>query len=211
MFCPKCGVSLPENTSFCSKCGHKLTNQVSKPVMARGTAERVRSFTPMGLVARAASIATIIFMMMPWLEVPAMRTLGQFATNIGVRVSSNSSFPMYNMGDLTKLLDFLSRSNAFSAIQIGFFFLWLVALLLVIAGLIRSFVGGRATGLLAAGGFVAAIVAVTWFAAIMFFDSAQSAQFAQVIGGTSQLFVVPLAVWGTAIAGIASAVCSRIR
>ena len=217
MFCPKCGASQPESAMFCAKCGHQFTNRppaVAKSATVKGrhdVAKKTGSFTPVGVIARVASAATAAFMLMPWVEVPALKSLGQLAGGFGISLPTDDSFPMYDMGGLTDVLDFITQSSAFGAIQKGFFAFWVLALLIIAIGLVRSFFGEKPMGMLAIGGIAAAFVAVVWFAAIMYLDGAQSAQFAQLIGGSAQMFVVPFAVWGTVIAGITSTVCSRVR
>ena len=220
MFCTNCGSRHPESAVYCNKCGHRLSNRPSAAARTANTVKRderygrVRkggSLTTTGVIARVAAALTVVFMLMPWLEVPAIKSLGQLAGNFGINLPSDDAFPMYDMGSVTGFLDLISRSNVFGAIQKGFLVLWAIALLLIVVGFVRSFFGEKLMGLLKAGGIAAVVVAVAWFAAITYFDGAQSAELAQLIGGSSQLFAVPFAVWGTAIAGLTSAVCNRAR
>lgn len=215
MFCPKCGAQLPDTATFCGKCGNELPAKAvgqakaakqPAPVQAARAAKppaaRTGGFTPLGIVGRICSVIALIAMFMPWLDVPGMRTLGNYASYLGVKVSGDFTYPMYNMGDVTKTLDTLASSNSFTGIQMLFLVLWVVAIVLLVIGLIRSFAGNKSTGMLLAGGIVAALVAILWFAAVTYLDSEFARQLAQLIGARVTFFAIPNAVWVTFVMGL---------
>ncbi len=208
-FCPKCGAELPGAATFCAKCGNQLP---ASAVQQAAASQAVSSnpFNPVSIVGRVCAVITVVAMFMPWLEVPAMKSLGSYASMIGVNMSGDYAYPMYNMGDVTKTLDMISNSNAFTGIQMAFLAFWAIALVLVLVGLVRSFVGRKSSGSLLVGGIVAALVAILWFAAIMYLDGEFSRQVAQLIGSRVQFFAIPAAVWVTLVAGLASGILGAI-
>jgi len=220
-FCPKCGAGLPGNATFCTKCGHQLpANTVQQAASPRpeSTVQQAavsrkastNAFNPASIASRVCAVITLIAMFMPWLEIPGMQSLKNYASMVNIRISSDYAYPMYNMRDVTNVLDTLSGSNAYTGIQMLFLGLWLVALVLVVIGLIRSFVGRKSTGSLLIGGIFAALVAILWFAAITFLDGEYARQLAQLIGNRVQFFVIPAAVWVTFVAGLASGILGAI-
>ena len=208
-FCPKCGAELPGNATFCTKCGHQLP---ASAVQQAATPQKAptNAFNPASIASRVCAVITLIAMFMPWLEIPGMQSLKNYASMFNIKISSDYAYPMYDMRDVTDVLDALSSSNAYTGIQMLFLGLWLVALVLVVIGLIRSFVGRKSTGSLLIGGIFAALVAILWFAAITFLDGEYARQLAQLIGNRVQFFVIPAAVWVTFVAGLASGILGAI-
>lgn len=226
MFCPKCGTKLPETAVFCTKCGHSLPKRAnietagSGPAIAQvlSTAQEsttaqtstFKSFNLIGIASRACAVIAIVGMLLPWLEVPGLQSLKGYASMVGINVSSSFSYHMFNMGEVTKTLDFLSNSNAFSAIQMGFLIFWGIALILLVIGLVHSAIGNKSTSSLLFGGFAAALVAFIWFAAVMYLDGEYSRQVAQLIGSKVQFFSVPPAVGVTFFAGLAAGILGMV-
>ena len=161
------------------------------------------SFTATGILSRVAGVGALACMFLPWLEIPAMRTLGQYASYLNIRVSAETSYPMYDMDNVTRTLDLLSSSNAYSGLQSIFFFFWIVALALLVIGLILSFTGKKSSRALIPGAIVLAIVAFLWFASISALDAEYARQLAQLIGNRVQFFVIPPAVGGAILTSVA--------
>ena len=218
MFCPKCGNQLPDEATFCNKCGNQLQSkrpeaQATAPASAKASVAIPKApsvsmggFTPVGILARIAAVVAIVAMFMPWLEIPGMQSIAKNVAYLGINMSGDYAYPMYDMSEVTKTLDTLSSSSAYTAIQMAFFALWVVALVLLVIGLVRSFIGNKSTGALLPGGIVAAIVAIAWFGAISYLDADYARQLAQLIGNRVQFFVIPGAVWVTFVAGLASGI-----
>ena len=210
MFCPNCGNQLPDGAAFCAKCGNQLRTNATPINTASASVGKKSSFTPLGILARICAVVAGIAMFMPWLEIPGMQSLGQYASLVGIKVNSDFAYPMYDMSDVTKTLDTLSSSSAYTTIQMLFFALWIVALVLLVVGLVRSFTGNKSSGALVPGGIVAALVSILWFAAITFLDGEYARQLAQYIGNRAQFFVIPAAVWVTFATGLASAILGAV-
>ena len=202
-FCPQCGNELAGTAAFCNRCGAQLPPvAVAAPTAATAPA----SFTPLGIGARVAAVVTVICMFLPWLGMPAIRTLGEYGSYFGLDTAGSYTYPMYDVSDIASALDFLSQSDVFTGIHALFMFGWLAALVLLGVALVMSLVGKRSTVMMLPAGAVAALVAIAWFSAVTYMDGEFSSQLAQFIGYHIEFFTVPPAVAVTAIAGIATAV-----
>ena len=173
---------------------------------ASANAEPLVGFTPLGIVARVAAALTAILMFLPWLEVPALQTLGEYAALLGIDLPTDFAYSMPQMDSVSRVLDMLTSSNAYSSFQTAFFALWLVALLAIGAGMVLSFIGKRSSAVLVPGGALAALVAILWFAAITYLDGEYSRQLAQLVGFQLEFFSVTPAVWAAVVTGAATSI-----
>ena len=205
-FCTKCGTKLPVNAAFCTRCGNKLP---ASAVQYAAVPQKARSgrLNPASIASRVCAAVAIIAMFMPWLEFSGMGAIGDYSSMLGISIPSGGSYSMLGMGSAARELDSLTGSDAFSGIHLVCLALWTIALVLVIIGLIRSFVGRKPNKSMLVGGIVAALVAIVWAAAVMFVDGEISRQVVQFIGGV-HFFAVPAAVPMTAVMSIASGVLS---
>lgn len=176
-------------------------------------AAKAGSFTAMGILSRISAVCTIFLMFLPWLQVPIMRQLRSYLTSLtGVVSISNPEsgylYSMYNVDEVANVLDRVYSSNGFSSIHTVFLVLWAVALVLLVIGLVRSFMGAKTSSALLPGGIVAAATALLWFAAISYLDGQLASQFSQIsdfvqlIGYNLRFFELPFPVPATAAAGI---------
>lgn len=164
------------------------------------------TLTATGIISRIAGVGALACMFLPWLEIPAMAQLAPYASYLHLNVSTQSAYPMYGMGDVTKVLDMLSSSSAYSSLQTCFFVLWAAALVLLVVGLVRSFTGKKSARALIPGAIMATLVALFWFASISFIDGEYARQMAQLVGYRMQFFAIPPAVIGTILTGLACTV-----
>lgn len=165
------------------------------------------SMSGIGIGARVAAVVTVIFMLMPWLSVPFLRSAGSLLSNFGISTGTGPDYTMYGMGDVTQTLDSLSSSNAFGMVHTLFLVVWGVALLALVAGLIISFTStSKSARPLTAGGILAGVVAILWFVAISAINGELASQMSSYFGAGTQVFEVPFAVIMTAICGLATGV-----
>lgn len=234
MFCPKCGKSLPDNASFCGSCGNKLkaptanvgqqtmvtpndrnaydrfaTAAMPSPAAAASQASQnsaASPFTVVGIVARVSALAAFVCMMMPWVSVPVANAFSQLGASFGISDQQDFSYFMFNMGDVSQVMDLLPSGN-FGTLQTVLFAAWLVAAIVLVGGLVASFALGKRTARpVIPGAIAAAVVALAWFA----FISACNADIASVatsIAGVSvTAFELPPSVLLTALFGVVSCI-----
>lgn len=228
MFCPKCGKQLSDGAQFCKYCGAKIES----PISARGGApsdpkrsgvapqigsaptrtthdshSSLLGISATGWAARVAAIVTVFTMLLPWLSFPGMRTLQNYATTLlGIVLPSTPerssyAYSMYGLSDVTSTLNTLGRSSLSTLLSI-FALIWLVALIIVIAGLVRSFVTKKSTGLLAGGALVAAFVALAWGLFVIWIDSCLQSALSNSFGFSTKVVEPTVMVGATVVLGV---------
>ena len=126
---------------------------------------KAQSAIDAGVVARIAAVATIICMVLPWLEAPILETVDKYSSYLSIDMPNDYWFTMYNMGDLTSMLDSITSVGVFGALHGILLGIWFFVLMALVAGLVVSFVGERKTMRpLIIGGLLACIIAGLWFA-----------------------------------------------
>ena len=209
--------------------------QQPQPGGASGAAPKKQlPFTPVSIIARVVAAIALVVMFLPWLEVPSLQYLAGVASSINIKVNDDFKYPMYETGEVAKALDQLyalgsssssskytsgskysttkssSKGGPFGLVNGVFFALWVIAILVTVAGLVFSFVGRRSTGVLIAAGILIALVALLWFAAISYLDGEFARQLARLLGSRPHIFVIPPAVPITIVLGILTAVLGGV-
>ncbi len=187
--------------------GARAQQAAAQPVHASaGSVARVAA-KPDGMrwAARAAAALAAMFMLMPWVKVEGVgkvnEALGGFGSLLGT--STPSMQEEFTALDVTKLLDWVHSMVGSSDIQglmIALTGAWVLALGLLVAGLVASFVGKRTTALLAMGGVAVAAAALVWAAALALANASL---------GMKLLGITPWAAM-TVLAGLAAVVCALL-
>ena len=170
-YCAKCGKPLVSDAAYCGSCGAPIR----RPVLSRDEGDNlqlrpvppkpIKEMSTIGIAARVVAGITIAFMLMPWLSIPIIREMGQYASAIGL-TGSSGQYSMFEMGKASNMINVMWGSGPFESVQPVFFIAWIAALALIAIGLIRSMVGSKATSVLAGGGAACCLVAAIWFVAI---------------------------------------------
>ena len=159
----------------------------------------------MGIVGRVASVVALVCMFLPWVGLSssissAYNDFTSFLSgSAGVSLGSMRDYAMFELGDAVRMLAYLNRS--FESLYALFLLLWGVALVLLIAGLVVSFLGKRKGGLLALGCFCAAAVAVLWAVLVMYVNTSNHMELLSVGGGCIGAIVAGLAGFVLTLAG----------
>ncbi len=66
MFCPKCGVELPDGSSFCASCGEKLAAPAAAPAAEKNVQVSVSMPSTATLVKLGVALVAFIFTFISW-------------------------------------------------------------------------------------------------------------------------------------------------
>ena len=117
-----------------------------------------------GLAARLCAIVVLVLLLLPWVHGSITQTLSDAAAGIGLSLTTGSYYySLFNFGEAANALESLVNSKIFSFAGPLFGAFGAVAFVLLLVGLVRSWVGKRKSGVLILGLIVAALVALPWW------------------------------------------------
>lgn len=169
------------------------------------TSAKAQSTIDAGIVARIAAGATIICMVLPWLEAPILKTVDKYSSYLSIDMPNDYWFTMYNMGDLTSMLDSITSVGIFGALHGILLGIWFFVLMALVAGLVISFVGERkSTRPLIIGGLLASVIAGLWFAFVNLLNGQVAPVVSYMLGasGSVRVLAAPVFVPLTALLGV---------
>ena len=170
-YCTSCGKPLAEGATFCGYCSAPVNKPSSEQFRvgaqqgSQTSPSAKQKMSTTGIAARVVSALVIVFMLMPWLSISTVRTMGQYASAYGLNGSSGQ-YSMLEMSNASDMLKAMWGSGPFESAQLIFFIVWIIALVLIAIGLVRSVVGDKRTGGIAGGGVACCLVAIIWCIAI---------------------------------------------
>ena len=166
--------------------------------------------TPLGVAARICALLAAICMLAPWLYAPGINTLAEFSWMFGLYIQQGDFlFPMFGAGEMAEFLDSISGAGWYSPVWAVFLILWGAALALLVVRFFQSVLGLRDSRRLVLSGFLSGGVAVAWIVAVLLLNAQYTTIFESTFNLSFTVFVVPPAVYLTAIFAFASGICAK--
>lgn len=211
MFCRKCGVELPDGASFCGRCGAEQRKIGIKPSVGPSP----KKLEGIEIAARVLAGIGLLSMFLPWLSVPIMRTLGQYASAFGV--SSLGGDYTYSIPSLFPALNDLSRvltKDQYSGIMVVYIFFataWAIVFITIIVGLVKSLSEDREANILFGSGIALASLGICWALVLIFMNMYIGNATSSYANLRVSVFEVPGTLYLSVICGVVTAILARME
>ena len=129
-------------------------------------------------------------MFLPWATVPAMGAINGFMNRLGMGSGAGSDYNIPALGEPVDNLTHLVGSNSLKVIHTLFLVVWIAVLVLLVAGLISSFIGKRKSALLTLGCVAIVITGLAWACTVAMINASNNYEILTVAGGCVGAIVV---------------------
>lgn len=183
-----------------------------------------------GIISRVAAVMAIVFLFLPWLNIPALQYASGYIGALGIKVKADWSIP-----DIKGLLDTfestirpymnymssddLAEWNSISTPVNLVYFVWLAVVIALVAGIVVSLLKKRNVGLLVAAGFAATLLGIASIVFVAYANSELVTGMGEAIAslgapvdttGSTALVTSSLGAYLTIVSGIVTSACALL-
>lgn len=183
-----------------------------------------------GIISRVAAVMAIVFLFLPWLNIPALQYASGYIGALGIKVKADWSIP-----DIKGLLDtfestirpymnYMSNEDLAEWHSIStpvnlVYFVWLAVVIALVVGIVVSLLKKRNVGPLVAAGFAATLLGIASIVFVAYANSELVTGMGEAIAslgapvdttGSTALVTSSLGAYLTIVSGIVTSACALL-